>query len=77
MAATAYDEMHAPDGTHRPHYRSYCTWLQGQASDRLARRRAEADSLFHRVGITFAVYGEGGDPDAAIAELKLALQYDK
>ena len=58
MAATAYDEMHAPDGTHRPHYRSYCTWLQGQASDRLARRRAEADSLFHRVGITFAVYGE-------------------
>ena len=25
--------------------------------DRLARKRAEADTLFHRFGITFAVYG--------------------
>ena len=33
----------------------------GCASSRpehLARKRAEADALFHRVGITFAVYGE-------------------
>ena len=58
MASTAYDEMQLADGTQRAHYRSYCTWLQAQAADRLARRRAEADSLFHRVGITFAVYGE-------------------
>jgi uncharacterized circularly permuted ATP-grasp superfamily protein len=26
--------------------------------ERLARKRAEADTAFHRVGITFAVYGE-------------------
>ena len=58
MSATAYDEMQLPDGSQRAHYRGYCTWLQSQAADRLARRRAEADSLFHRVGITFAVYGE-------------------
>ena len=58
MVAPAYDEMLFPDGAHRAHYRRYCTWLQAQADDRLARRRAEADSLFHRVGITFAVYGE-------------------
>jgi len=28
------------------------------AADRLAQKRAEADALFHRVGITFAVYGQ-------------------
>jgi uncharacterized circularly permuted ATP-grasp superfamily protein len=50
--------MLMPDGAQRPHYRRYGTWLQRQAADRLARRRAEADSLFHRVGITFNVYGE-------------------
>jgi uncharacterized circularly permuted ATP-grasp superfamily protein len=58
MLSHAYDEMLLPDGSHRGHYRAYGTWLQAQSPDRLARRRAEADSLFHRVGITFAVYGE-------------------
>jgi uncharacterized circularly permuted ATP-grasp superfamily protein len=58
MLPIPYDEMLLPDGSHRAHYRSYGAWLQSQAADRLARRRAEADSLFHRVGITFAVYGE-------------------
>ena len=58
MLPNAYDEMLLPDGSHRSHYRGYGTWLQAQSPDRLARRRAEADSLFHRVGITFAVYGE-------------------
>ena len=52
--SNAYDEMLLPDGSHREHYRRYGAWLQSQAADRLARRRAEADSLFHRVGITFA-----------------------
>jgi uncharacterized circularly permuted ATP-grasp superfamily protein len=58
MLSHAYDEMLLPDGSHRAHYRGYGAWLNSQAPDRLARRRAEADSLFHRVGITFAVYGE-------------------
>jgi len=58
MRPTPYDEMLAPDGSPRGHYRHYGAWLDAQAPDRLARRRAEADSLFHRVGITFAVYGE-------------------
>ena len=26
----------------------------------MAQKRAEADSAFHRYGITFAVYGDGG-----------------
>ena len=58
MPPHAYYEMLLPDGSHRAHYRGYGAWLQSQLPDRLARRRAEADSLFHRVGITFAVYGE-------------------
>jgi uncharacterized circularly permuted ATP-grasp superfamily protein len=58
MPPTPYDEMLTPDGSPRGHYRHYGAWLDAQAPDRLARRRAEADSLFHRVGITFAVYGE-------------------
>ena len=58
MSPHPYDEMRAPDGADRPHYRRYCNWLAAQPGDRLARKRAEADSLFHRVGITFAVYGE-------------------
>lgn len=58
MPSTPYDEMLAPDGASRDHYRQYQAWLDAQSPDRLARRRAEADSLFHRVGITFAVYGE-------------------
>jgi uncharacterized circularly permuted ATP-grasp superfamily protein len=31
---------------------------QGDLSNSIARKRAEADLAFHRVGITFAVYGE-------------------
>jgi uncharacterized circularly permuted ATP-grasp superfamily protein len=58
MIRTPFDEMHAADGRHRPHYGRYSDWLFSQPEDRLARKRAEADSLFHRVGITFAVYGE-------------------
>jgi uncharacterized circularly permuted ATP-grasp superfamily protein len=42
----------------RQHYQRYGEWLDAQSPDVISRRRAEADSLFHRVGITFAVYGE-------------------
>ncbi|MET0657062.1 MAG: circularly permuted type 2 ATP-grasp protein [Steroidobacteraceae bacterium] len=53
-----YDEMHADNGGVREHYRSFADWLAKTPSDRVAQKRAEADTLFHRVGITFAVYGE-------------------
>jgi uncharacterized circularly permuted ATP-grasp superfamily protein len=55
---SAYDEMQTAEGRARGHYRRYADWLAAQPADRLDRKRAEADSLFHRVGITFAVYGE-------------------
>ena len=38
--------------------RVYSDWLIREPEDALRQKRAEADSLFHRVGITFAVYGE-------------------
>ncbi len=54
----AYDEMLEPCGAPRAHCRRYYEWLREQPAEHLARKRAEADALFHRVGITFAVYGE-------------------
>ena len=53
-----YDEMYSADGHVRPHYAAYADGLIRQPDDTLRQKRAEADSLFHRVGITFAVYGE-------------------
>src|SRR5262245_2961531 len=58
MPELPYDEMHAADGDVRDHYRTFASWLADTPSDRVAQKRAEADTLFHRVGITFAVYGE-------------------
>ena len=58
MPAPPYDEMHAATGEVREHYRTFASWLERTPQDRVAQKRAEADSLFHRVGITFAVYGE-------------------
>ncbi len=45
-------------GSPRAHCRQYYEWLREQPPEQLARKRTEADALFHRVGITFAVYGE-------------------
>ena len=53
-----YNEMHAADGGVRSHYRAYADWLAETPAERIARKRAEADIVFRRVGITFAVYGE-------------------
>jgi uncharacterized circularly permuted ATP-grasp superfamily protein len=52
-----FNEMYA-DGTQvRPHYREFEKWLSRQPADILERKRVEADMVFRRVGITFAVYG--------------------
>jgi uncharacterized circularly permuted ATP-grasp superfamily protein len=50
--------MYPSEGTARSHYLKYSEWLAVQPAERLAQKRAEADALFHRVGITFAVYGQ-------------------
>ena len=53
-----YNEMIDANGGVRAHYRAYDEWLKATPPERIARKRAEADLAFHRVGITFAVYGE-------------------
>ncbi|MDB5816124.1 MAG: circularly permuted ATPgrasp family protein [Rhodocyclales bacterium] len=53
-----FNEMTDFGGEVRPHYEKFSNWLQTTPPQRLADKREAADALFHRVGITFAVYGE-------------------
>lgn len=55
---SGYDEMVLPGGKVRDSYKGYHRWLLGQAKEDLLRKRKEAELQFHRVGITFNVYGE-------------------
>ena len=41
-------------------------WTREMPDELRAMKQAEAEALFRRIGITFAVYGEGGDPDRLI-----------
>jgi uncharacterized circularly permuted ATP-grasp superfamily protein len=66
MRAGPYDEMLEGGGAPRLHCADYWRWLEGQSQDYLARKRSEADALFHRVGITFAVYGENSGTERLI-----------
>jgi uncharacterized circularly permuted ATP-grasp superfamily protein len=56
--APAFDEMRTPDGDVRPPYGQLSRWLAEVPADILDVRRREAELLFRRIGITFAVYGE-------------------
>jgi uncharacterized circularly permuted ATP-grasp superfamily protein len=60
-----WSEMGSSDAP-RPEYREVARWIAEHGADALMARRAEAEALFRKVGITFAVYGEGGDPDRLI-----------
>jgi len=50
----------------RPHYKQFSQWLSQQGDVYLHARREEADLVFRRVGITFAVYGDGGGTERTI-----------
>jgi len=52
-----FDEMRGTDRT-RDHYLAYERWLGAQAEGLMQARREEAELIFRRVGITFAVYGD-------------------
>jgi len=51
----------------REHYRAYAEWLARQPQEAMRARREEAEMIFRRVGITFAVYG-AKDEDGAGTE---------
>ena len=57
----SFDEMHATPTTVREHYRGYGRWLAQQPHGVMQSRREEAETIFRRVGITFAVYGAKDD----------------
>ena len=65
MEANIFNEM-KNGAEDRPEYRVVIDWLERNGIEALQARRAEAEALFRRIGITFAVYGEGGDPDRLI-----------
>src|SRR5512145_249425 len=50
----------------RPAYSRLMEWVRATSPEVLAQKKQEAEALFRRIGITFAVYGEGGDPDRLI-----------
>ena len=56
--SAAFDEMKEADGGVRPAYSELSRWLKEVPPDVLDYRRREAELLFRRIGITFAVYGE-------------------
>lgn len=55
-----YDEMLASDNTGRPHYQAFLDWLNQQPANLLNQKHHEAELLFHRSGITFAVGDASG-----------------
>jgi uncharacterized circularly permuted ATP-grasp superfamily protein len=63
----SFDEMRVSSQAVREHYRSYERWLDAQPQQLMRDRRDEAEMIFRRVGITFAVYG-AKDEDGAGTE---------
>lgn len=64
---TAYfDEMNGKGSGVRAPYARLQDWVGAMPVDLRTLKQAEAETLFRRIGITFAVYGEGGDPDRLI-----------
>ncbi|MGE6169261.1 circularly permuted type 2 ATP-grasp protein [Aeromonas media] len=61
-----YDEMLLADNQFRDHYHTYLAWLHQTDEKSIERKREEADLLFHRVGITFNVYGDGDGAERLI-----------
>ena len=61
-----YDEMLDAARAPRAHYAAYADWLASMTPEQMAGKRAEADLIFRRIGITFSVYGEEGGTERLI-----------
>jgi uncharacterized circularly permuted ATP-grasp superfamily protein len=53
-----FDEMTTAAGDIRAVYRRVAQWLEQSPPELLASRRHQAELMFRRIGITFAVYGD-------------------
>ena len=57
-AGVPFDEMGLGPDAIRPIYRHIARWLDETPPEVLAARRAQAEYMFRRIGITFGVYGD-------------------
>ncbi len=60
-----FNEMYQGTDVRVPYARLQ-DWVSAMPTALRSLKQAEAEALFRRIGITFAVYGEGGDPDRLI-----------
>ena len=65
MEQAYFNEMYQ-SGRVRPPYAQLEGWTERMPAALRSLKQTEAEALFRRIGITFAVYGEGGDPDRLI-----------
>ena len=82
MSATPFDEMHNADGSVREPYLILEEWLKEQPPQALSLMSGDAEALFRRLGITFAVYGsnEGAEkliPFDIIPRIVSAMEWRK
>ena len=61
-----FDEMGGVDGEIRGSYKQICSWLDQSTPEQLRARSREAEILFRRIGITFAVYGDSAGEERII-----------
>ena len=72
LGQPAADARHGAYEAGRPvrtHYRSYAEWLSRQSDALMRSRHEEAELIFRRVGITFAVYGDKDEDGAGTERL--------
>jgi uncharacterized circularly permuted ATP-grasp superfamily protein len=62
-----FNEMYDHEtGAPRAHYQNYAHWLDGKPLDYMLQKQKEADTLYARHGITFAVYGDESGVERSI-----------
>ncbi|MDX0952124.1 circularly permuted type 2 ATP-grasp protein [Sinorhizobium medicae] len=62
----AFDEMIDADGSPRQPYSTYHQWYSNQDRNRLIAKSKEAEKIFRKTGITFAVYGHADSSEKLI-----------
>jgi uncharacterized circularly permuted ATP-grasp superfamily protein len=53
-----FNEMYDEAGAPREHYAAFADWLSSKPVEFMLQKQKEADTLYARQGITFAVYGD-------------------
>jgi len=66
--ALPYSGLYAAHNT-REHHQVCGQWRSQQSAETMAHRREEAEMIFRRFGITFAVYGEKDEDGAGTERL--------